>query len=89
MTNTDKEHAGVSANHAVVNGEPYQAKAGETVKDLVEAQVNKPLTDEGVPVDGSKIGVAVAVDGAVVPRARWATTEVAGTIDIVTAVQGG
>jgi sulfur carrier protein len=36
-------------------------------------------------------GVAVAIDGAVVPRSRWdqTTPQVGATVDIVGAVQGG
>jgi sulfur carrier protein len=36
-------------------------------------------------------GVAVAVDGAVVPRARWASTELAdgARVEVLTAAQGG
>lgn len=36
-------------------------------------------------------GCAVAVDGEVIPRSRWETTELSpgATIDILTAVQGG
>ncbi|PRW63574.1 sulfur carrier protein ThiS [Actinopolyspora mortivallis] len=36
-------------------------------------------------------GVAVAVDGAVVPRARWADTVLheEATVEVLTAVQGG
>jgi len=47
------------------------------------------LNDDGTAADGTRLGIAVAVDGAVIPRAKWATTPVAGAIDIVTAVQGG
>ena len=40
---------------------------------------------------GTDQGVAVALDGAVVPRSRWASTEVpeGARIDALTAVQGG
>ncbi|TCK20050.1 sulfur carrier protein ThiS [Pseudonocardia endophytica] len=36
-------------------------------------------------------GVAVAVDGAVVPRARWTATELddGARLEVLTAVQGG
>ncbi|MFD9733655.1 sulfur carrier protein ThiS [Umezawaea sp. NPDC059074] len=36
-------------------------------------------------------GVAVAVDGEVVPRAQWPSTVVpdGGTVEVLTAVQGG
>lgn len=60
-----------------VNGTHYEASANETIADLVQSQV------------GRVEGVAVAVDGAVVPRSQWSATPVAGNIEIVTAAQGG
>jgi len=44
-----------------------------------------------VPRAGTDQGVAVALDGAVVPRSRWASTEVpeGARVDALTAVQGG
>ena len=40
---------------------------------------------------GTDQGVAVALDGAVVPRSRWASTKVpeGARVDALTAVQGG
>ena len=40
---------------------------------------------------GTDQGVAVALDGAVVPRSRWASTAVpeGASVDALTAVQGG
>ena len=40
---------------------------------------------------GTDQGVAVALDGAVVPRSRWASAEVpeGARVDALTAVQGG
>ncbi|WP_448850919.1 sulfur carrier protein ThiS [Corynebacterium sp. 335C] len=74
---------------AVVNGEPHRPAEGETLLELVAARVGAELNPDGTPAGGGRLGVAVAVDGAVVPRGRWADTPVAGVIDIVTAVQGG
>ncbi|MBF4163585.1 sulfur carrier protein ThiS [Nocardioides acrostichi] len=58
-----------------LNGEPRSVPAGTTLRDLV------PVAD----------GVAVAVDGEVVPRGRLATHTLADgqRVEIVTAVQGG
>lgn len=67
-----------------LNGEGYTPAAGEMVADLVAKHTGHALND-----DGTRLGIAVAVDGAVIPRAKWASTPVAGAIDIVTAVQGG
>lgn len=55
------------------------------------------LADEAVVVDALAVidaplrGVAVAVDGSVVPRADWASTALAdgATVEVLTAVQGG
>ncbi|WOQ16025.1 sulfur carrier protein ThiS [Raineyella sp. W15-4] len=74
-----------------VNGEAYVPRAGETVLDLVAAHTGRPLDPDGRPVDGGRLGIAVAVDRTVVPRSSWARTPVTDgqQIDLVTAVQGG
>lgn len=65
----------------LVNGSPREVGAGTSVADLVA-----DLTSGG-PVRG----VAVAVNGDVVPRAEWAATELGGgdRVEVLTAVQGG
>ncbi|AKK04303.1 sulfur carrier protein ThiS [Corynebacterium epidermidicanis] len=60
-----------------LNGNPHTPPAGQTIAELVQE------------VTGTDKGVAVAVDGAVVPRSRWKATPAAGEIEIVTAAQGG
>jgi sulfur carrier protein len=62
-----------------VNGEPITLADGATVADLVAAVCRSPR------------GVAVAVDGAVVPRSTWEATTIApgATVEIVTAAAGG
>ena len=62
-----------------INGKP-----GELADD---ARVPDALTLLGVPA----MGVAVAVDGAVVPRAAWPDTVLAdgARVEVLTAVQGG
>ncbi len=62
-----------------VNGEAFDAAAGTTVDDLVAAWCPSPR------------GVAVAVDGAVVPRSTWRATVIApgAVVEIVTAAAGG
>ncbi|SDB79965.1 sulfur carrier protein [Raineyella antarctica] len=74
-----------------VNGETYDARADETVRDLVATRTGRDLGPDGRPSDGGRLGIAVALDRAVLPRGRWATTLLAEgqQIDIVTAVQGG
>lgn len=65
----------------IVNGEPRELPAGATVASLIASLHNAP--------DGR--GVAVAVEGEVVPRAQWPTTELqdGAAIEVVVAVQGG
>lgn len=58
-----------------VNGEPREIAAGSTVQSLAD----------------SPRGVAVAVNGVVVPSARWSTTPLSehDAVEVVTAHQGG
>ncbi|MGV9481727.1 sulfur carrier protein ThiS [Gordonia aichiensis] len=61
-----------------VNGELHEWGAQPTVDTLVRRL--------GLP----DRGIAVAVDGAVVPRGRWGRVVPAGAVvEVVTAVQGG
>jgi sulfur carrier protein len=62
-----------------VNGTLRQIDDDLTVAELLEL------------VDAPTTGVAVAVDGSVVPRAAWPTTSVhdGAVVEILTAVQGG
>ena len=55
-----------------VNGEPYDPSGNETILDLVSARIGKTLRADGRTVDGSPLGIAVAVNGAVIRRAQWA-----------------
>jgi sulfur carrier protein len=67
------------AIQAHVNGEPWQLPAGATVADVVARLSAEPR------------GIAVALDGSVVPRTTWGATPVpAGAqLEVLTAVQGG
>ncbi|MDF3285399.1 sulfur carrier protein ThiS [Gordonia sp. N1V] len=61
-----------------VNGADGPLPPGGSVRDL--------LTSMGLPDKG----IAVAVDGTVVPRSRWDTVlDDGATVEVVTAVQGG
>jgi thiamine biosynthesis protein ThiS len=62
-----------------LNGEPYRAAPGSTLRDLVESAGCSPEA------------VAVEVNGEIVRRARLAETGIAGgdVIEIVRFVQGG
>lgn len=62
-----------------INGERRELAPDATVPDALGAL--------GLP----SAGVAVAVDGEVVPKARWAATALAAgaRVEVLTAVQGG
>jgi sulfur carrier protein len=64
-----------------LNGNPRDDGAGETVAAVLGLL--------GLPADAR--GVAVAVDGEVVPRAGWATFAVpdGARVEVLTAMQGG
>ncbi|HEX4837880.1 MAG TPA: sulfur carrier protein ThiS [Solirubrobacteraceae bacterium] len=65
----------------VLNGEQQEHGAGEAVVSLLELL--------GLPPDAR--GVAVAVDGEVVPRASWETFAIpeGAHVEVLTAMQGG
>jgi sulfur carrier protein len=65
----------------IVNGDPRELPAGATVASVV---ASLPGTPEGR-------GVAVALDGEVVPRGQWQRTELddGARLEVVVAVQGG
>ena len=65
----------------LVNGQQMVMAAGSTVSDVVRQLGHDP----------SRPGVAAAVDGVVVPRSRWALTELTDDqqVEVLTAVQGG
>jgi sulfur carrier protein len=65
----------------VLNGESTVLPEGATAADAVHAT---GLTENGR-------GVAVALDGQVVPRAEWKDTELpeGGQVEVLRAVQGG
>lgn len=66
--------------NVTVNGNARETPAGSTVDDVVREL--SPTNDRGL---------AVAVNGEVVPRYRWAVTPLGegDSIEILTAVQGG
>lgn len=63
----------------VVNGTERELADGATVADALAA------------IDAPPRGIAVAVDGEVVPRAGWSETVLppGGAVEVLTAVQGG
>lgn len=62
-----------------LNGRTHQLSAGASLADAVAI------------VTGALTGIAVALNGDVVPRGAWPTTSVADgdRIEVVTAMQGG
>jgi len=64
-----------------INGEDRELPDGATVASVIETLENAPQGR----------GVAVAVEGEVVPRAQWPSTELreGATVEVVVAVQGG
>jgi len=64
-----------------INGDRRELPAGSTVESVVASLENVPQGR----------GVAVAVEGEVVPRTRWPSTELhdGASVEIVVAVQGG
>jgi sulfur carrier protein len=65
----------------LVNGEPQELSGAPTVAALLATLTAAP--------DGR--GVAVAIDGEVVPRGQWGTTALidGARVEVVVAVQGG
>lgn len=74
-----------------LNGRPHDLAGPTTALDLVAEVTGKELGPDGSPADGSRLGVALAVDGEVIRRGQWAehSLSAGATVDIVTAVQGG
>ncbi len=70
---------------AIVNGEERELPPEATILSVVEL-----LSRDGGRAPSGR-GVAVALEGEVVPRGRWASTPVAeGTrVEVVAAIQGG
>ena len=64
-----------------VNGEPSESPTGAMLGDV--------LAQLGIELDAR--GVAVAVDGEVVPRASWESHALAdgSHVEVLTAMQGG
>jgi sulfur carrier protein len=67
--------------NVTVNGEPRELGAGATVATVVEM----------LDVAPSGRGVAVALDGEVVSRGRWADTRLSegSTVEVLAAIGGG
>ena len=78
---TKGERTGGGAMRIELNGEPRELPAGATLADAVR--------ESGAEREGR--GVAVALDGEVVPRAEWDSTPLAEgqSVEVLAAIQGG
>lgn len=67
------------ASLLLVNGEPHDLPSGTTVADVVAL------------VAPSRRGIAVALNGDVVPRSAWERTALSSgdRVEVLTAAQGG
>ena len=65
----------------LVNGSPQELDAGSTLDTVVSSLPDAPRGR----------GVAVALDGEVIPRGRWPSTQLGegARVEVVAAVQGG
>lgn len=74
-----------------LNGTDRIVPDGTTVTELVSDLLGVQINPDGRTADGAGLGVAVAVDGAVVPRGTWSQTAVNSgqAVEVVNAVQGG
>ena len=65
----------------LLNGEPHESATPGSVAELLRR----------LGLSGSARGVAVAVDGEVVPRASWESHEISdgARVEVLTAMQGG
>ena len=72
---------------AIVNGEKRQLPGGATVLSVVELLSQ----DGGRSGELAGRGVAVALEGEVVPRQEWASTPVddGARVEVLAAIQGG
>lgn len=89
---TEPTATGTSGGLSVtLNDEERTLPAGTTCRQLVEQITGRAVGPDGRPTEGAGLGIAIAIRGQLVPRARWDSTPIrAGdVIEVVTAVQGG
>lgn len=74
-----------------LNGVPRSITPGETVTHLVSQLSGRSVSATGLADDGTRLGIAVALNSAIVPRSQWSATSLSAgdEFEIVTAVQGG
>ncbi|WP_269928842.1 sulfur carrier protein ThiS [Kocuria massiliensis] len=74
-----------------VNDRQLEVADDATLVDVVALATGRSLTPDGRPSDGGRLGIAISLDGTVVPRASWSQRRVTDgvALELVTAVQGG
>lgn len=75
----------------MINGDERDLPEGSTVRDLLQELTGQVVDANGRSEGGQPLGLAVALDGALVPRSSWSFTAVTPgcSVDVVEAVQGG
>lgn len=75
--------------HVRLNGEQVELAANSKVADVVALALKRDSGPSELPEGGR--GMAVAVDGEVVPRAEWHSTSLTSgqSIEVLAAIQGG
>jgi sulfur carrier protein len=73
--------------HVILNGERRELPSQATVLNAVELLAD----DRGNPRETAAHGVAVAVEGEVVPRDDWSSTGLGegARVEVLAAIQGG
>lgn len=81
----------MSTHTVEINGTRRDVPAHATMIDVVQMVTGHNFDANGRPTDGGRVGVAVAINGQVVPRSKWRDTRVSASdqVEIVGAVQGG
>ncbi|WP_407358573.1 sulfur carrier protein ThiS [Microbacterium sp. LTA6] len=74
-----------------LNGAPARIAPDATVADVVTDLTGRAIGADGRAADGESLGLAVAVNAAIVRRGSWTTTVLStgDEIEVLTAVQGG
>ncbi|MBS1906288.1 MAG: sulfur carrier protein ThiS [Actinobacteria bacterium] len=74
-----------------INGEPHGAEPPLTLADVIAHRMGIRIAPDGSAPEGTALGIAAAVNAALVPRSTWATVVLAegDAVEIVTATQGG
>lgn len=74
-----------------LNGQTRTAPTGQSVADLMADVLGVRVREDGALPDGARLGVAVAINSVVVPRAGWTDRALADgdAVEVVSATQGG